>query len=490
MIDARSGGRGHLPRPPNAWLPSASVAGATELWRLGAAELAAAIRSREVSSREAVQAHLSRIEAVNPAVNAIPVVLAEQALAGADEADRKVASGAELPRFNGVPFTVKSNLDVVGTATTHGLRAFADAFPTQDAPVVDRLKRAGAIPIGRTNMPDFGISWHTESQLYGATVNPWDPSRTPGASSGGEGVAIATGMSPLGLGNDTLGSLRWPAQCSGVAALKPTLGRIPDASSFDEAVFPIGVQLTTVNGPLARHVGDLRAALEVLAGPTWRDPWSLSEPVTGRRPRHPLRVAVVVDPAGGGTAMPVREAVGRAATQLADMGYEVEEAEPPSIDAAARCLLDMLDMQTGWKLSPPPVGEHARRWLDALFEVLGESQPMTTVMSFMTRHSLLKAWGEFQETYPLILAPVGTDISFQVGADRSADGVRENLRVMRMVMAVSALGLPAVAVPVGVRDGLPQVVQVIGQRYREDLCLDAAEALEDRNGCITPIDPR
>ncbi len=463
---------------------------ATELWRLGAVELAAAIRSKRVSSVEVVQAHLSRIAAVNPRLNAVPVVLGEQAVKAAEEADRKVAAGEELPPFHGVPFTVKSNLDVTGTATTHGLRAFAGALPTQDAPVVERMKRAGAIPLGRSNMPDFGISWHTESELYGATVNPWDASRTPGASSGGEGVALATGMSPLGLGNDTLGSLRWPAQCSGVATLKPTLGRIPDASSFPEAVFPIGVQLATVNGPLARRVADLRAALEVLAGPTWRDPWSVPVPIAGPRAAHPLRVAVVLDPGGGGTAQQVKDGILRAADALADAGYAVAEAEPPQVDAAARCLLEMLDMQTGWKLSPPPVGAHAREWIAALFEVLGEPQPLVTAMSFMTRHSLLRAWGEFQESYPLILAPVGTDVPFKVGADRTPEGVAENLRVMRMVMAVSALGLPAVVVPVGVRDGLPQAVELIGPRYREDLCLDAAEALEERDGCISPIDPR
>ena len=463
----------------------------TELWRLGATELAAAIRSREVSSLEVVEAHLGRIEAVNARVNAVPVVLAEQALDAARAADRRVAAGVELPRFHGVPFTVKSNLDVAGTPTTHGLRAMAEAYPKLDAPVVERMKAAGAIPIGRSNMPDFAISWHTQSELYGATVNPWDPSRTPGASSGGEGVALATGMSPLGLGNDTLGSLRWPAQCSGIAVLKPTLGRVPDATSVDfPSIVPIGLQLAAVNGPLARRVGDLRAALGVLAGPTWRDPWSVPAPLTGPRPPRPIRVAVVLDPAGRGTARQVRDGVRKAASALADAGYAVEEAEPPSIEAAARCLIEMLDLQTGWKLFPLPVGEYAKRWIAAFFEALGEPEPLANGLSFVTRHSLLRAWGEFQERHPLILAPVGTDLPFEVGADRTPAGVADNLRLMRMVMAVNALGLPAVAVPVGVEDGLPQVVQLIGPRYREDLCLDAAEALEERHGVITPIDPR
>ena len=184
-----------------------------------ATDLAEAISSKQASSQEVIEAHLRRIEAVNPAVNAVTVVLAEQALDAAKAADRAVAGGGELPPFHGVPFTVKGNLDLAGTPTTHGMKALAGAFPTLDAPVVERLRAAGAIPIGRTNLPDSAISWHTDSELWGATINPWDRSRTPGASSGGEAAALATGMTPLGLGNDTLGSLRWPAQCCGISVL-------------------------------------------------------------------------------------------------------------------------------------------------------------------------------------------------------------------------------------------------------------------------------
>jgi amidase len=185
----------------------------TDLWRMSATDLAEAIRSRHISSQEVIEAHLRRIEAVNPSVNAVTVVLGEQALEAAKAADRMVAAGGDLPLFHGVPFTVKGNIDVVGTPTTLGLKALAGAYPSLDAPSVERLKAAGAIPIGRTNLPNLAVRWHCVSELWGATVNPWDRSRTPGASSGGEAAALATGMSPLGLGNDGLGSLRWPAQC-------------------------------------------------------------------------------------------------------------------------------------------------------------------------------------------------------------------------------------------------------------------------------------
>jgi pimeloyl-ACP methyl ester carboxylesterase len=258
-----------------------SVATATELWRLSATDLAQAIRSRHASSREVVEAHLRRIEAVNPAVNAVTVVLAEPAVEAAEAADRTVADGDPLPPFHGVPFTVKGNIDLVGTPTTHGAMALVGAYPTLDAPVVERLKAAGVIPIGHTNLPTFALRWHTDSELYGPTINPWDRSRTAGASSAGEAAALATGMSPLGLGNDGLGSLRHPAQCCGVSVLKPTLGRIPDATITGPADAPIGAQLTDVQGPLARRIADLRAALELLAGPTWRDPWTVPAPLRG-----------------------------------------------------------------------------------------------------------------------------------------------------------------------------------------------------------------
>ena len=175
------------------------AAAACELWCLSATELAAAIRSRQVSSREVIQAHLRRIEAVNPLINAVTVVLGEQALQAAKAADRAAARGEQLPPFHGVPFTVKENIDLADTATTQGAQALAGAYPSRDAPVVERLKAAGAIPVGRTNLPTYGVGWVCESELYGATVNPWDRSRTPGASSGGEAAALAAGMTPLGL---------------------------------------------------------------------------------------------------------------------------------------------------------------------------------------------------------------------------------------------------------------------------------------------------
>ncbi len=310
---------------------------ATEWWRLGASDLAKAIRTRKASSREVVQAHLDRIAAVNPRLNAVTVVLADEALSAADAADRAVAGGGEIGPLHGVPMTVKENIDVTGTATTQGLPAMAEAIPPVDAPHIRQLKAAGAILIGRTNLPDFGLRWHTDNGLRGATKNPWDGSRTPGGSSGGEAASLATGMTPLGMGNDLGGSLRWPSQCNGTAALKPTLGRVADASALAPADAPIGFQLLAVQGPMARHVRDLRLAFDSMCAADARDPWWTPAPLRGPELARPVRVAVTVDPAGKGVHPDVAAGVRKAASALGAAGYAVEEVEPPMVAEATAC---------------------------------------------------------------------------------------------------------------------------------------------------------
>jgi amidase len=458
---------------------------------MGAAELAAAIRERRVSSREAVQAHLDRIAAVGPRVNAVVRVLGDEALSAADAADRRLRSGEEVGVLHGVPITVKENVDLAGTPTTQAVAAMAGAVPAVDAPHVAHLRAAGAIPIGRTNLPDFALRWHTDNALHGATRNPWDASRTAGGSSGGEGAALATGMTPLGVGNDLGGSLRWPAQCNGICSLKPTAGRIPQASAIEPADAPISIQLMAVQGPMARHVADLRLALRVMSQPSARDPWYAPVPLVGH-PIVPARVAVVVDPADRATSPQVAEGVRRAAGALRDAGYEVEEVAPPDIALAARTWFDMLcaELRIMWSLMSPMVSDDANQFMNTFLELYPPAGLTEYVRTFIARQALGRAWAEFQQTYPLVLTPISTEPPFPVGTDLHADGVAAILGSMPMVVAVNLLGLPAAAVPAGVGDGLPQVVQVIGPRFREDLCLAAAEAIEAACGIPAPIDPR
>jgi amidase len=464
----------------------------TDLWRMSAMDLAKAIRSGQTSSLEVIEAHMRRIDAVNPAVNAVTVVLGEQALDAAKAADRAVVGGGDLPPLHGVPVTIKETIDLVGYANHARCPGAGGCVSGPGCPP----SRTNPCCWGDPDRPDqlsrLRVRWHTDSELWGATVNPWDRSRTPGGSSGGEAAALATGMTALGLGNDLGGSLRWPAQCCGIAALKPTLGRIPRASSIEPVDAPISTQLMLVEGPMARRVADLRTAFEAMAGASWRDPWSVPAPLRGPEPVQPVRVALVVDPAGQGTAEQVQDGVRKAASALDDAGYAVDEVEPPSIAAAAQNWLDILggDFRPVLQIMAFPWGADTERFVSALFELAPEPDPLTSVQTFVIRQSLLRVWSEFQEKYPLIVAPTFTDIPFEVGKDLTHSGLVEIVRGMRMAVAINALGLPAVALPVGIADGLPQSVQVIGPRYREDLCLDAAAALEDRIGSSTPIDPR
>ena len=202
----------------------------TELWKHGASELAEMIRAGKVSSVEVVEAHLARIEAVNGSLNAMVKVLGEQAVTRASEIDAAMARDEKPGPLAGVPFTVKENIDFAGLPTTNGVPGLAEAVAPSDAPVVERMKNAGGVAIGRTNMPEMGLRVHTDSALYGLTRNPWNPGCTAGGSSGGEAACLASGMSPIGLGNDVGGSLRNPASCCGIASIKPTMGRIPHAN--------------------------------------------------------------------------------------------------------------------------------------------------------------------------------------------------------------------------------------------------------------------
>ncbi|MDP6346483.1 MAG: amidase [Alphaproteobacteria bacterium] len=462
-------------------------------WHQSAGSLAEAIREKRLSSQEVIQAHLDRIRAVNSEINAVTVVLEEDALRLAREADQKIAAGEDVGPLHGVPITVKENIDLVGSATTHGIVALKDAMPSTDAPVVTHLKRAGAIPIGRTNLPDFGLRWHTANNLHGATRNPWDPTRTSGGSSGGEAAAIATGMSPLGIGNDMGGSLRYPAQCCGITAIRPSLGRVsrivttmlPDPPMFYE-------QVAAVNGPLARHVRDLRLALEVMSRADPGDPCWTPAPRLGSAMPTPIRVALTIDPAGDGCAPAIAAGIRRAADILADAGYVIEEAEPPSVPESADVLEQISVMEIAIYLPAMRslISEEARTVLDWI--VADITPDLGTYMGAIARrHDIARDWNGFMQRYPLVLGPISTLEPFEVGHDLAGpEQLNRFIRSIRLTETCNLLGLPAVAVPVQLVDGLPQAAQLIGPRFHEDLCLDAAEIIEQRQGVLTPIEPQ
>lgn len=463
------------------------------LWHFGAVELARMIREREVTSREVVSTHLDRIEAVNPQLNAIVRVLADEALSAADAADRALATGKVPGVLHGVPFTVKENIDLAGTPTTQGVPALAKAVATLDAPVVQRMRAAGGIPIGRTNLPDFGLRVHTDSALHGLTRNPWHPGRTTGGSSGGEAAALASGMSPIGLGNDIGGSLRNPANCCGIASIKPSVGAVPWATVIPPMSPMLAFQMMCVEGVMARRVADVRTGFLAVAGAHPRDPIAIDARFTDLAPGERLRVAVMAEPPGNGTHPGIAAAVRAAADTLARLGYDVVEATPPDYLSVVELWARLLNIDL--RLLQPELaqvmGADGLRFLEFGMTIFPKSDRDQAALLHAQRHALAKAWKEWMAEYPVLLCPVWTQPAFAHGFDiGSADQARAVLDMLRPVMPASFLGTPAVVVPAGMADGLPVGVQVMGWRFSDLRCLAVAEQIESAQRPITPIDPR
>lgn len=463
-----------------------------ELWRKSALELAGDIRQRRVSSREVIEAHLARIAAVNPQVNAVVRVLADQARVAATEADAAVARGDVLGVLHGVPITVKENIDMAGLPTTQGVPALAEAIPQLDAPVVERMRAAGAIPIGRTNLPDLGLRVHTDSTLYGRTKNPWKSDRTAGGSSGGEGAALATGMSPLGLGNDIGGSLRNPAHCCGIASIKPSTGVIPDAQMFPIEDIGLSAQLMLTQGVMARRIADVRAGFTVVAGAHSRDPVSVPANLTDLRVGEKLRVAVLAEPPGGSTHPEIAAVVRRAADALAVAGHDVSEAIPPDYELACSTWSTQLigELILQWPLLTAVLGKGGMQFLNLAREVLPPVDMEAWANAQLTRNGVGRRWSLWFQEYDVLLSPVWAQPPFVFDADiANAQGARDTFELLRPVLPGNLLGLPCVVVPAGMASGMPAGVQVIGARYTDLRCLAIAEQIEAACGLATPIDP-
>ncbi len=462
-----------------------------ELWRESASSLASMIRNGDTTSREVVEAHLARINDVNGAVNAVVEVRPDEVRGEADAADAKQKSGAPLGVLHGVPFTIKVNLDVAGYTSNEGCETLKDFMASADAPPVERMRAAGAVALARTNMPDLGLRINTESSLYGATHNPWQHGRTAGGSSGGEAAAIASGMSPIGLGNDIGGSLRNPAYACGIASIKPTRGRVAQGNPSSVLDMPINSQIMLVNGVMARHVNDVRIGLEAIMGAHHRDPQSVDVPLRG--PNAPMKVALVPTPSGGNTDRHVAEGVRVAGKALESAGYEVEEIEPPLLlevylSWAELMMTSLADMEPMLKML---LGEGGQRFLEMTKIEFPEATPSSMAKMHEARYKVEKAWREFMTNYPLIVGPVWTEPPFKHGYDiQDPESAMKVVELFRFVMPANLMGLPAACVATGVANGLPTGVQVMGTLFRDDLCLDAAEAIENVVGVLTPIDPR
>ena len=463
-----------------------------ELWRESALGLAALIRRGDVSSREVIEAHLARIREVNPHLNAIVRLLADEARAGADAADHTRREGGAMGPLHGVPITVKENIDLAGTPTTSSLVAFADAIAPIDAPIVERMRAAGAIPIGRTNLPDLGLRVHTDSSLHGLTRNPWNPSVTAGGSSGGEAASIASGMSPLGLGNDLGGSLRNPAHCCGISSIKPTTGVVPFATVVPPIDLQISFQIMAVQGVLGRHIADVRAGLLAIAGVDSRDPVSVPARLSDMATDRLLRIAVLPDPAGGSTDPGIASATRRAADALAAMGHHVTETGPASYARSVELWSELVsgDIRAQRPLLDMVLGEGGRRFLDLIEPLVPEMDLAGWSNVHLERFTVAREWAEFFTQYDALITPVWAQPAFPHGADIvDAAGAAATLETMRPVLPPNLLGLPAAVTPAGLSAGMPVGIQVICDRFHDLSCLSIAALIEQALGILTPIDP-
>ena len=481
----RSGGARKASKSPGARLPKGPV------WHWSAVETAAAIRSGAVSSVEVTEAHIARMHAVNPKLNAVVVDLSEQARQAAKAADKAKAQRRALGSLHGVPITIKENVDYAGRPNPNGVSSQMNIIAPSDSPVVRNLKDAGAIVLGLTNTPEFSFRGFTDNPLHGLTLNPWRDDITCGGSSGGAGASIAAGIGTIAHGNDIGGSLRWPAHCNGIVTIKPTQGRIPSYSESAAAERPMLAHLMSSQGPLVRSVADARLALEAMSRRDPRDPWWVPAPLAGPKPKGPVKVALAKLPDDMKVDPSVRAALRQAADHLERGGYRVSEVEVPDINGVWQTWCDIITNET--------VVLNEAAWLKVTSEDFhrawgGIKQKANSLdlPGFMrataARNGHIRRWQLFLEDYPVVLAPT----SVQPTPPPREDAISETRTAeifwndIRFISAINVLGLPGAVVPVALHDGKPIGVQLIAGRYREDIALDAAAAIEKRAGPLVP----
>jgi amidase len=456
------------------------------------AAIAAAVRAREVTAQEVVEEHLARIARVGPGLNALTVVFSDRARTAAAEVDAALAEGRDPGPLAGVPISVKENIDLAWSATTNGWRGLADALPARDATIVRRLRGAGAVPVARGNMPDFGMRWDTDNDLFGRTRNPWNPDRSVGGSSGGDAVAVATGMSALGLGNDFGGSLRLPAYATGVVGLRPSQGRVPRGAVQGQPV-ALTLQLFSVNGPMARCVEDVALALREMQGWDADDPVSVAAPAA-RDDELPRRVGVVRDFAGLAVDPEVAGGIDRAAASLMRAGWEVVDVAAPLLEEAAVLWrrLSCTDMLIS--LDPAALGQPLGRSATAfLRDSTAAARPYASAREYAeawARRAVIAAeWRRLMVDVPVILGPVSIsrmrEPDYDLGGKEAADRAWRDLW---LTVVVNFLGLPALALPTGLGgDGMPTGVQLIGPAFGEEVLFQAGRAVEAAVPRLPPI---
>jgi Asp-tRNA(Asn)/Glu-tRNA(Gln) amidotransferase A subunit family amidase len=461
-----------------------------DLTFLSAVSMAEQIRDKRVSAVEIIDAHLARIEKLNPTLNAFVHVDSGGVRRQARAADEAVHRHQELGPLHGVPLSIKSSVEVAGLRCESGTRLRAGFVAAKDAPLVSRLRNAGAIILGTTNTPELLMAWETDNLLYGRTNNPWDLTRTPGGSSGGESAAIAAGCSAGGVGSDGGGSIRVPAHFTGICGLKPTPGRIPATGHFPTSVGPFA--LLGVVGPMSRTVADLKVMFEVLQGPDDGDPLAAPVPVhwPERRDLPKLRVGYFEDDGHTPVTAETRAAVRTAADALKRAGFDVQPFRPKGLEQARELWWQFFGVAGGMLLGPMTKGREAD-----LSPILKEFSSWVAAEHPHTAQTLLETWirrdalrievFEQMREYPILLSPVVPMPAFRHG-ERSWEIDGKTVRYLdawSYVAWFNLLATPAAVVPVSrSAEGLPIGVQLSARPWEEELVLSVAEVVEKECG--------
>ncbi|WP_286239462.1 amidase family protein [Neptuniibacter halophilus] len=460
------------------------------LWQWSACDLASAIRTRELSCEEAVTATLERMQQTNPRINAVVVEQSEPALQRARQLDNQLAREPEQATgaLFGVPATIKVNIDQEGYATDNGVAAYKNLIAGSDAPVTRHLNEAGAVLIGRTNAPEFSIRWQTDNPLHGLTLNPWDENITCGGSSGGAAAATLMGYGPIAHGNDIGGSLRCPSYCCGTTTVRPTLGRVPAYNPTGSEERPFLSQLMSVQGIIAREVKDVRLATEVISQRDVRDPNWVPAPFFGPQEKGPVRVALCRESYGLPIHPEVLKALDLAAKALQDAGYIIEEVEAPRVEETNKIWRDLLFTDFR-QLSPGSIDRYGsdtlKQIMQGYYSVSEHLDRDCMLAAMAARNSILRDWNLFQEQYALVLTPLILQPPYPRGEDEKSPARAAETLLSYLYMAnMNMLGLPAATISTHLFQGVPVGVQIIGRRYREDQCLDAAEVVETAQGVM------
>lgn len=463
----------------------------SDLWRLSAAQATAMFRAGDVSARELAQAALDRLAAVNPSINAVVDFRPDDVLNQADAADAARSRNEPLGILAGVPVTVKVNVDQAGYATTNGVTLQKDLIAQSNSPVVENLRKAGALILGRTNTPAFSYRWFTSNQLHGSTRNPHDPALTPGGSSGGAAAAVAAGICHLAHGTDIAGSVRYPAYACGLHGLRPTLGRV---AAYNAALpeRAIGPQLTAVSGPIARTIEDIELGLAALSAHDPRDPWWVPAPLQG--PDAPRVAALCIRPDGLATAPEVESALRDAAERLRARGWRVDEVDnlPPLKEAAElQIRLWLGDGYAGMEAAALKENDPGALAALAGHKALAEQLDLPAISHALVRRAtLLRMWQLFLVDYPVVLLPVSAELPFADNLDLKDDASYARVWSAQMTqIGLPLLGLPALTVSTGFSGKTPVGVQLVAGRFREDLCLAAGRDIESGGQPVLPVDP-